>query len=232
VATFAREGRRRIERGPAMTPKPPDLYEAEEIAAEWLIEQGEVARGDRRDLLDAICDGPSPLRPGVSCALSSAPRKGLSFPSRDPLSFPSRTGLVSPSGIWTRARLSLPRVRGQRQRMALCLTASMFNPRRLAASLYVSHSTSIGARPSQTPIERAYRVLVNDLLVWFGLSSGSIAATGRGPWPSFAGRLDRSARAAKARPLDQCALVPRRRRVKGLNGRPDSSSTSRRMTSL
>ena len=99
-----------------------------------------------------------PLMRGVSCALSSATRKGLSFPSRDPLSFPSRMRLVSPSGIWIRARLSLPRVRGQRQRMALCLTASMFDPRRLAASLYVSHSTSIGARPSQTPIERAYRV--------------------------------------------------------------------------
>jgi hypothetical protein len=40
-----------------MTPKPPDPYEAEEIAAEWLIGQGEVAFGDRCDLLDAIGDG-------------------------------------------------------------------------------------------------------------------------------------------------------------------------------
>ena len=44
-----------------MTEKPmaPEagLYEAEEIAAEWLIEQGEVALEDRCDLLDAVGDG-------------------------------------------------------------------------------------------------------------------------------------------------------------------------------
>ena len=40
-----------------MTPKPPDLYEAEEIAAERLIEQGEAGFEDRCDLLDAVGDG-------------------------------------------------------------------------------------------------------------------------------------------------------------------------------
>ena len=40
-----------------MTPKPPDLYKAEEIAAERLIEQGEAGFEDRCDLLDAVGDG-------------------------------------------------------------------------------------------------------------------------------------------------------------------------------
>jgi hypothetical protein len=37
----------------------------------------------------------------------------------------SRKGFVRPSGIWMRARLSLPSIRGPRQRIALWRTASM-----------------------------------------------------------------------------------------------------------